>query len=119
MEGQKKQQEWMHLQQASQLEMVESMRERGRVAAEEARRAATLPRPMLQKFTERTMWRATLTHLSVPLPSSSGPKRRGLCSWPDCSQGMQATLLAPASARGNDQVKAAILKWYDISAETY
>ena len=53
---QRRQEEWMHLQQESQREMMERMREqqeRGRVAAEEARRVAKLPKPMLQKFTEK------------------------------------------------------------------
>ena len=57
MEGQqRRQEEWMDLQQASQREMFESMREqqeRERVAAEEARRAAKLPKPMLQKLSEK------------------------------------------------------------------
>ena len=45
----------MHLQQASQHEMLESMGEQqegGCVAAEEACKAAKLPRLVLQKFTE-------------------------------------------------------------------
>ena len=57
MESQQKwQEEWMQLQQDAQREMMERMREqqeRGHVAAEEARRAAKLPKPMLQKFSEK------------------------------------------------------------------
>ena len=90
MEGQQKwQEEWMHLQQVSQYEMLESMRkqqERGRVAAEEACRTAKLPKPVCcRNSPRRMMWRSTSTCSNVLHPNRSGLRRHGLCSWLDCS----------------------------------
>ena len=57
MQGQQRRQEqWMEAQQGCQRELMVRMseqQERGRIAAEEARRAAKLPKPLLQKFTEK------------------------------------------------------------------
>ena len=69
----------MLLQQEAQGEMKERMREqqeRGRVAAEEARRAATVPKPMLQTFSEKDKVESYLLNKSsrrkFGLHSSSG-----------------------------------------------
>ena len=66
------QEEWMHLQQMIQRDMIERMREqqeRGRLAAEEARRTARLPKSMLQNF-----------KFSILQLNRSGRRRHGLCS---------------------------------------
>jgi len=55
-EQQRRQEEWMVAQQEAQRELWEGIRrhqEGGRIAAEEARRASRIPKPMLQKFTEK------------------------------------------------------------------
>ena len=126
MEGQqRRQEEWMNLQQASQREMFESMREqqeRGRVAAEEARRTAKLPKPMLQKFSEKDDVESYLDMFERVAAQQEWPKE----PWATQLAGLLSgdaldsySSLAPASAKNYDLVKAAILKRYDVSAETY
>ena len=112
----------MHLQQVSQREMLENMREqqeRGRVAAEEARRTAKLPKPVLQKFSEKDDVESCLDMFKR---QQEWPKE----TWATQLAGLLSgdaldsySSLAPASAKDYDLVKAAILKRYDVSAETY
>ena len=126
MEGQqRRQEEWMHLQQASQREMFESMREqqeRGRVAAEEACRRAKLPKPVLQKFTEKDDVESYLDMFERVATQQEWPK----LTWATQLAGLLSgdaldsySSLAPESAKDYDHVKDAILKRYDVSAETY
>ena len=125
MEGQQKQQEWMHLQQVSQCEMLESMRdqqERGRVAAEEGHRAAKLPKPVLQKFSEKDDMESYLDMFEHVAAQQEWPKE----TWATQLAGLllgdalnSYSSLAPASAKDYNLVKATILKRYNISAETY
>ena len=122
---QRRQEEWMHLQQESQREMMGRMREqqeRGRVAAEEARRVAKLPKPMLQKFTEKDDVESYLDMFERVAAQQEWPKE----TWATQLAGLLSgnaldcySSLAPASAKDYDLVKAAILKRYDVSAETY
>ena len=115
----------MHLQQESQREMMERMREqqeRGRIAAEEARRAAKFPKPLLQKFTEKDDVESYLDMFERVAAQQEWPKETWATQLPDLLSGDALdsySSLAPASAKDYEAVKAAILKRYDVSAETY
>ena len=124
-EQQKQQEEWMNLQQASQREMLVSLREQqeiGRVAAMEAHRVAKLPKPVLQKFIEKDNVESYLEMFERVAAQQEWPKE----TWDTQLVGLLSgdaldsySSLAPASAKNYDLVKAAILKLYDVSAETY
>ena len=105
--------------------MLESMREqqeRGCVAAEEAPRATKLPKSVLQKFTENDDVESYLDMFERVATQQEWPKETwamqlaGLLSGDALDSYFS---LAPASAKDYDLVKAAILKHYDVSAETY
>ena len=114
----------MHSQQQAQLEIMERMREqqeRGCRAAEEARRAAKLPKPMLQKLTEDDM-ESYLDMFERVAAQQEWPKE----TWATQLAGLLSgnalecySSLTLACAKDYDVVKAAILKRYDVNAETY
>jgi hypothetical protein len=126
MQGQQqRQEEWMQAQQGCQRELMERMREqqeRGCIAAEEARRAAKFPKPLLQKFTEKDDVESYLDMFERVASQQEWPKE----TWATQLAGLLSgdaldsySAFAPASAKDYDSVKAAILKRYDVSAETY
>ena len=115
----------MQLQQEAQQEMMERMREqqeRGRVAAEEARRAAKFPKPMLQKFSEEDDVESYLDMFERVASQQEWPKE----TWATQLAGLLLgnalecySSLAPAAAKDYDQIRAAILKCYDVNVEIY
>ena len=126
MQGQQqRQEEWMQAQQGCQRELMERMseqQERGRIAAEEARRAAKFPKPLLQKFTEKDDVESYLDMFERVATQQEWPKE----TWATQLAGLLSgdaldsySALAPASAKDYDLVKAAILKRYDVNAEMY
>ena len=82
------------------------------MAVEEARRAAKLPKSVLQKFTEKD----NVESVSLPYEEMWAAQLAGMLSGDALDS---YSTLAPASARDYDLVKADILKRYDVSAETY
>jgi len=110
---QRRQEEWMHLQQEAQRDMMERMREqqeRGRLAAEEARRAAKFPKPLLQKFSEKDDVESYLDMFERVAAQQEWPKE----TWATQLAGLLSgdaldsySSLAPASAKEYDLVKAA------------
>ena len=122
---QKRQEEWMHLQQQVQLEIMERMREqqeRGHRAAEETRRAAKFPKPMLQKLTEKDDMESYLDMFERVAAQQEWPEE----TWATQLAGLLSgnalkcySSLIPTCAKDYDVVKAAILKCYDVNAETY
>ena len=123
---QRRQEEWrMHLQQEAQRDMMERMREqqkRGCLATKEARRAAKFPKLLLQKFSEKDDVESYLDMFERVAAQQEWPKE----TWATQLAGLLSrdaldsySSLAPASAKEYDLVKAAILKCYDVNAETY
>ena len=115
----------MEAQQGCQRELMVRMseqQERGRIAAEEARRAAKLPKPLLQKFTEKDDVESYLDMFERVATQQEWPKE----TWATQLAGLLSgdaldsySALAPASAKDYNSVKAAILKRYDVNAEIY
>ena len=111
--------------QGCQRELMVRMREqqeRGCIAAEEARRAAKLPKPLLQKFTEKDDVESYLDMFKRVATQQEWPKE----TWATRLVGLLSgdaldsySVLALASAKDYNSVKAAILKRYDVNAETY
>ena len=90
------------MQQASQREMLESMREqqeRGCAAAEEARRAAKLLRPVLQKFTEKDNVESYLDMFERVLPNRNGPRDVGCTAGRIALRGCPRQLLHTGSCK--------------------
>ena len=103
------------------MERMREQQERGRLAAEEARRAVKFPKPMLQKFSEKDDVESYLDLFERVAAQQEWPKE----AWATQHAGLLSSnaldcysLLAPATAKYYDLVKGAILKRYDVSAET-
>ena len=104
------------------MERMREQQERGHVATEETRRAAKFPKSMLQKFSEKDDVESFLDMFERVTAQQEWPKE----IWATQLAGLLSgnalecySSLAPATAKDYDQIRAAILKRYDVNAETY
>jgi len=124
-EQQRRQEEWMVAQQEAQRELWEGIRrhqEGGRIAAEEARRASRIPKPMLQKFTEKDDIESYLDMFERVARQQEWPRE----TWATQLAGLLSgnaldcySSLPSDRSMDYDYVKTTILRRYEVTTETY